>query len=89
MLSAKEFRKLAEKHDVYAAIMDGYGHQAISGPVHKMVGNGEGVKAQWVFQNIPDSPYPYKYAFITTGNGTNYAFQLHGFEGNVLEVSFE
>jgi hypothetical protein len=89
MLSAKEFKKLAERGDVYAALVNNYGERVVSGPIRYMVQRKNNLSVKWLFKK-PESTYPYKYALILNDDGDiKAAYDFREFAGNTLEVVFD
>lgn len=89
MLSGKEFKKIVERGDVYAVLVNSRGERAVSGPISYMVQRKNSLSVKWVFKK-PESIYPYKYALLLDERGDiKDAFEFGDFAGNTLEVVFD
>lgn len=90
MLTAKEFRKVAQKSTVYAVLWNKYGEYATSEPIRRMTSNGHGLRVEWPFKESVTTTYPFSNASIMDEDGNTLGvFNVREFDGNVLEVTFE
>lgn len=90
MVSAKEFRKIAQKSSVYAVLWNKQGEYVTSDPIRKMTSNGHGLRVEWPFKDYITTSFPFTHASILDEDGNTLAvFNVSEFDGDVLEVTFE